>query len=212
MKDGTANSQPHHCSMCKRNLDFITQPGTDSLQEKSSKARHRTVTLETPEDAIPTSSFDMRQLEEAASSIGDDSFPIITWAFDDTMSKVPDHERHRFIAAVQKNSLFLCMSPQERRLKRRRRGSTSGYLVRSLEAQSLQQFDLSSTIQEKDGNVQKKRSIKRLIQQVDMEIDSNNLDVSFVPQITEELCQSSRSDRSETLPLDNFVALRQKYA
>lgn len=154
---------------------------------KGAKARRRIVTLNTQEDTIPGSSFDMRQLEEAASSIGD-SFPIISWVFDDNISKAPDHGHHHVIAAGQKNDLFLYMSPQERRLKRRRRGSTSGYLVRSLEAQSLLQFDLSKAIQRKEADVQKQRqSRKRLIQQVGMET-TDDLYISLKPQISEELC------------------------
>jgi hypothetical protein len=120
---------------------------------------HKVVTNTTTDTTVnntnimfPMDSFDMGLLEQATTALVEEPFPSIIWVFNNNNddpscsgehTKQNRHHQCKFSPQCQ----FFFMSPQARRLKRRRRGRGSGYLVRCLEAQSLLFWD-----DDDDGN------------------------------------------------------------
>jgi hypothetical protein len=144
-------------------------------------------TTSTTAEKLQKDSFDMGQLEQVTASV-DEPFPSIIWVSNDD----PSSRGHIFQSHHSKFSKhqFFFMSPEARRLKRRRRGRGSGYLVRCLEVHSLLFFDDDGT-DEADDQIE--------LRPVDAFIpDGDFSHVNFESTLSNDLSRSSRSDNSNT--------------
>ncbi|KAG7355706.1 hypothetical protein IV203_000392 [Nitzschia inconspicua] len=181
--------------MCKHNRylnSMKTGPATLQVDQPRSM---RSVESSGPcnNDIIAFDPFNMRHIDEAVSLVGE-PFPIISWEYDDAPAVIqgPDHKSCRFSNSL-KNHHFL-LSPQARRLKRRRRGSARGYLVRCLEVPSLVLFDDSTVSDEREHDEENPTFVLKLNAASLFAMDVDTPD----PMARSSLSQSSRSDRSDT--------------
>lgn len=177
--------------MCnKRRIKFAKEPA--ALEVGSASPTHRTEAGGCS-DRLPGDAFAMRQLEEP--------FPSISLESDDVIA-ISKHGAGKTHPDIQQNHAFFFMSPQARRVKRRRRGNSLGYLVRCLEARSLPLLDDSLTDQHGAEHDEQHCSRGRLNTQTDSDavsMDTEDFQSTFgSSSLSEALAQSSRSNRSNT--------------